>query len=363
MKKIVIDISRLHPKALKRGVGIYALNLFKAFQQLKDGNKYFLKRDGKKEIRADLIHYPYFDPFFLTLPCVGRIPRIVTVHDLTPLRFPQHYPAGVKGSIKWQIQKYLLKKVNAVIADSRNSKKDIVDIINYPEDKIFPIYLAVDEVYQKIEDKGWNMEIKEKYDLPDKFILYVGDLNWNKNLLGLVEVFSAISHPQHHSVRGKQPSAISLIFIGSAFSNENLKELKTLKKQIKRLKLSDDVRLLGFVPTNDLAVIYNLAALYIQPSFYEGFGLPVLEAMSCGCPVLSSNQASLPEVGGEAVEYFDPNKKGDLERKIRSLLINQKRLKELEKLGLKQAKKFSWRKTAEQTVKVYQKVFKNELKA
>ena len=355
MKKIVIDISQLHPAALKRGVGYYARNLYgslNAKNAKKNARKtrnvkYFLRKTQKEKYQADLIHYPYFDPFFLTLPRRRRTPIIVTVHDLTPLKFPKYYPAGIKGGIKWQVQRYLLKKVDAIITDSENSKKDIVDIIDYPEEKIYPIHLAVKKIFKPLVINHQSSIIKKKYHLPDIFLLYVGDLNWNKNLLGLIRAFSAISH---------QPSAISLILIGSAFENNNLIELKVLKKLINKLSLKKEVKLLGFVPTGDLVKIYNLATLYIQPSFYEGFGFPVLEAMSCSCPVLSSNQASLPEVGGKAVEYFNPSNKTDLERKIEYLLSNKINLKKLRKLGLEQAKKFSWRKTAEQTAKVYQKL-------
>lgn len=354
MKKIIIDIFQLHPQALKRGVGIYALSLYQGLKALKDGNEYCLKKNKGREKsgkKANLIHYPYFDPFFLTLPCRGRIPVVVTVHDLTPLKFPSHYPAGIKGRIKWQRQKYLLKKVDAIITDSQNSKKDIVEIIGYPENKIFSIPLAVSNEFRKLENGNWELGIKGKYHLPDVFLLYVGDLNWNKNVKSLVKTFYKLKDVDQN---------LKLVLIGSAFNNKSLKELKMLKKQIKRLKLNNDVKLFGFIPTKDLVKIYNLAILYIQPSFYEGFGLPVLEAMSCGCPVLSSNQASLPEVGGKAVEYFNPFKKDDLEMKLKSLVKNKLKLKKISKLGLKQAQKFSWKKTAEQTAKVYQKVLKNE---
>ena len=350
--KIVIDISQLHPAALKRGVGLYALSLFEALKALKDENKYFLRKTRKEKYEADLVHYPYFDPFFLTLPLTNK-PFIATIHDLTPIKFPQHFPCGLRGKIKWQIQKYLLKKVAAIITDSENSKRDIIEIIGYPENKIFPIHLAAGKEFGKIgklEIGNWKLEICKKYSLPEYFLLYVGDLNWNKNVKGLIRAISAISY---------QLSAISLVLVGSAFENKQLEQLKQLKQLIAQLELDEKVKLLGFVPTEDLVKIYNLAALYIQPSFYEGFGLPVLEAMSCGCPVLCSSQASLPEVGGRGVEYFNPYKKGDLEEKLILLFKNKNKLKDLSNRGLKRSKMFSWKKTALETAKVYRLISKS----
>lgn len=123
--------------------------------------------------------------------------------------------------------------------------------------------------------------------------------------------------------------------------------------------MQEEIIKLGFIPTVDLVKIYNLATLYVQPSFYEGFGLPILEAMSCGCPVLSSNQGSLPEVGSQAAAYFDPNSTGDLELKLTKLISNKNKLQELSIKGLKQAEKFSWQKTALETKKVYEQVKAN----
>jgi glycosyltransferase involved in cell wall biosynthesis len=343
--KVQINISRLHPVAFQRGVGFYTFNLFKALNNLKDGHQYLLEKKRKREVQADLIHYPYFDPFFLTLPRQRSKPTIVTIHDLIPLKFPRHYPSGIKGKIKWQIQRGLVKKVSAIITDSQNSKKDIIDIISFPPEKIFPIYLAAGKEFRKLEIGNWKLEIKEKYHLPENFLLYVGDLNWNKNLKAMMIAFKKLKIKN-----------LKMVFIGRAFKDEKLDELEELKGLMRELKLENDVRFLGFIPTRDLVAIYNLATLHVQPSFSEGFGLPVLEAMSCGCPVLCSNQASLPEVGGPGVEYFNPYKKGDLVKKLNLLLANKDKLKEFRLKGLKQAKDFSWKKTALATRKVYEKV-------
>jgi len=366
--RIVIDISRLHPAALKRGVGFYALNLFTALKDLHDDNEYLFKKQKAGQIWSDIVHFPYFDPFFLTLPIVKKTKIIVTVHDLTLLKFPDYYPSGIRGKIKWQIQKRLLKKADAIITDSRNSKEDINAIIGYPKDKIFVVNLAAGKEFTKLAignppagRTGWQLTIKEKYQLPDIFLLYVGDVNWNKNIKGLIKAFYQIKTQMVQPKAGRPRvenikttiQKLKLILIGSAFKNDNLFELHKIKKLIKELNIEREVKLLGFVPIEDLVAIYNLATLYIQPSFYEGFGLPVLEAMSCGCPVLSSNQASLSEIGGQSVEYFNPFNQKDFATKLINLLNNKNKLASLSSLGLIQAKKFSWERTALETKKVY----------
>jgi len=360
MKKIVIDISRLPKQALKRGEGIYAVNLFYALKRLKDENKYYLKRKESEYVNDfDVIHFPYFNPFFLNVSWFSNKPKIITVHDLTQIKFIKYYDVGFRGRLKWQIQKRFLKRAERIITDSKASKKDIIELTDYPKDKIDVVYLAAGDKYKKLDIppkaeafRRAGKIFREKYKIANKFILYVGDLNWNKNVEGLLKAFSpTTSH---------QPPVTDLVLTGSAFENNNLKELQEVKKLIKDLKLRDRVKLLGFVPKDDLVKLYNLALFYVQPSFWEGFGLPVLEAMKCGCPVLSSNKGSLPEVGGSAVEYFDPDKKGELADKIKALLKSRKKREKLAKKGLKQAEKFSWKKTAKETAKIYKKVLKNE---
>lgn len=344
--KVLIDVCKLPPYAFQRGVGVYALNLYRTLNKYRIGdNEYFLYKSNKQiHVKTDIVHFPYFDPFFLTLPLIKQRPTIITVHDLTPIKFPAYYPRGFKGELKWQIQKKLIQQVDAIITDSVVSKKDIVKIMNYPQEKIYSIYLAAGEEFKQLTG-NWQLAIKEKYHLPDTFLLYVGDANWNKNISGLLKAFYDVKTTD---------SKLKIILIGSAFKNDNLLELQEIKKLIKKLNIEKEVKLLGFVPIEDLVAIYNLAALYIQPSFDEGFGLPILEAMNCGCPVLSSNQGSLPEVGGQAVEYFDPNKNNELSKKITYLLNNKNKLNSLRILGLKQAKNFSWSKTAAETKKVYE---------
>lgn len=359
--KVGIDISPLKNANRFRGVGFYTKNLVEFLQKETKNNKKYsslkikiISEQCSNEAmeQFSLIHYPYFDIFFPTLPKNKNIPTVVTVHDLTPLVFPAHYPAGVRGKINWLRQKRNLKKTEAIITDSQKSKQDIVKIVGYPENRVHVVYLAPSFDPKKFKIENLKLKIKQKYHLPDNFVLYVGDVNWNKNVPGLVKACRKTGIPL--AIAGKQ--AVSKDYDQTHPENQDLvwlqKQYQVLstKYQEKEKKLF----LLGFVPEEDLAALYNLATVYCQPSFYEGFGMPVVEAMACGCPVVCSNQGSLAEIGGEAAAYFDPYKKGDLEKILKKAWEDKNLRKELSQKGLAQAKKFSWPKCAQETLSVYQ---------
>jgi len=361
MRKIraAIDVSPLKSGHRFRGIGFYTKNLVEALQGLVKNKRYarwqinLIESKGEKVEGFDLIHYPYFDPFFPTLPKRRKIPIVVTVHDLTPLKFSEHYPPGIKGKLRWFGQKSRLKKVDAIITDSQSSQKDIVKIIGYPEEKIYVVYLAPALGFKKLEKNNLphrlielKSKVKQKYHLPETFVLYVGDVNWNKNVPGLVKTCEKIGVPL--IIVGKQ--AISKNFNQEHIEN---RDLVWLQERAKRSKL---ISLLGFVPTEELIAIYSLATVYCQPSFYEGFGLPVLEAMAYGAPVVCSNQGSLPEVGGTAAVYFNPYQEKEMEEKLARILNDKSLRNRLIRAGKKQVKKFSWQKTAQQTIAVYQKI-------
>lgn len=349
MKIVALDISPLDSGHSLRGVGFYTKKLY----------SYFLKKNTFEEIRivffknnqipsdADLVHYPYFDPFFLTLPFSNKKKTIVTVHDLIPLLFPENYPRGVRGELKWQIQKMLLKKSKAIITDSINSKKDIKNIISFPEENIFPIYLAVDEIYRKIAKGEWEKYIREKYNLSSEFILYVGDVNFNKNILRLIQAFSLVK---------KSNKNIKLVLVGSAFTKKDLLEAKEIRKLIISENLEKEIIIPGYVNDEDLVKLYNLARLYVQPSLYEGFGLPLLEAMACGCPAISSKTSSLPEIGGESILYFDPMNISEISETILKILNNKELNNDFLSKEIIQAKKFNWENTINNTVDIYKKL-------
>lgn len=347
--KIGIDVSPLSTNHSVRGIGSYTENLKKSLTLYYSPSDFvFFNSRLPKDENVDVIHYPFFDPFFLSLPFSNSLRTVVTVHDLIPLVFPSHFPVGIKGKIKWNIQKLMLKKTAHIITDSVSSKKDIVRLSGIDEDRISVIYLAAGTEYKKkILKKERVLELREKYNLPDKFILYVGDATWNKNLPRLV--------------KAAQAAGVPLVLVGKVFTSEIADSENVWNKDLvevaKLAKENKNVIKTGFVEENDLVDLYNIAKVFIMPSLYEGFGLPVLEAMQSGCPVITTQEGSLKEVAGQAAHFVDPYSISSITDGIKAVYFSKNLQEALRKEGSKQAEKFSWKKTAEQTLKVYEKVF------
>lgn len=344
MIRIGIDLSPLNNQSKFRGIGKYTERLVNS---LRKNPEVFLV-DYPREKDIDIIHYPYFDFFFLTLPIFKPKRTIVTVHDCIPLAFPDKYPPGVKGRAKFLVQKTSLKSAAAVITDSESSKKDIVKFLNYPAGKIHVVYLAADSSFGLVKNEEDKEKTRKKYKLPKKFILYAGDVNYNKNLLSLIKAFNKIKEKA------------DLVFVGKSFENKNLKEVKEILSLIKEYKLENKVHFTGYVPDEDLKMVYNLASVYCLISFYEGFGLGVLEAMSCGTPVVTSNLSSLPEAAGEAALKVNPYSISEIANALNTLLENEKIRKEYIDKGFKRAGRFSWDRVARETVAVYKKTISNK---
>lgn len=340
--KVLITQKKLHPLSSTRGIGVYAKELTRSLQKKYPQDKFLATSDSTPLAGFDLIHYPFFDPFFLTLRLHRNIPTIITIHDLIPLKFASHFEIGIRGKLKWLIQRRLAKRVNHIITDSQSSKEDIVKILRVDQSKVSIIPLGPNQSGQapaRLANK-----IAQVYKLPPKYLLYVGDISWNKNIVGLIRAFDLL--PQRD---------LSLVLVGKAFaSSPNIREFKEIRRAIDKSVRAKQIMILGYVPSHHLPVIYSHATLYVQPSWYEGFGLPILEAMKFGCPVATSSRGSLPEIGGDAVAYFDPKK--DIVEVITSLLSSPQKLRDLSARAVKQAKNFSWEKTAEMTYQVYKQV-------
>lgn len=346
--KIAIDISPLQTGHKVRGAGFYLENLKRALIKYYPQNEYkFFTRGENLPENVDLVHFPYFEPFFLALPIYKKYLTAVTVHDLTPIVFKKHFPRGFKGELKWQMQRFALKRAEAIITDSNCSKKDIVKYIGVPAEKVFVVYLAAGEEFRKIERSEEKVNnLRKKYNLPERFVLYVGDVTWNKNLPRLIEAVKNIKVPL--VMVGK--ALVSEDFDGKNPWNSDLVKVQELAKN------DSIITRLGFIPTEDLVEIYNLATVFVMPSLYEGFGLPILEAMSCGCPVITTKEGSLGEVAGKAAYYVDGYSRESIENGIMKVFSDEKLRDELSKEGLKNIKKFSWKKTAEDTLTVYKNV-------
>ena len=345
--RVAIDVSPLKSGHQFRGIGAYTKRLVEALQLIKVANfEMELIEKGEIPKDCDLIHYPYFDLFFRTLPLMRKKRTVVTIHDTTPLVFPEHYPPGIKGRIRFGAQKLALKTVGGVITDSKNSRNDIAKYLNYSKEKIHIIYLAATDIFKPITDRRSLVTVKQKYHLPNQFVLYVGDVNYNKNILGLVKACKSIKTSL--VIVGKQ--SVQKKFDKSHIENQPLVQL------IKEYGKDQGVLRVGFVTGENLVGLYNLATVYCQPSFYEGFGLPILEAMACGTPVVTSRKASLSEIAGKAAVFIDPYDINDIANGLTVAIDDEDLREDLIERGLEQAKKFSWEKVANETYKVYQKV-------
>jgi glycosyltransferase involved in cell wall biosynthesis len=346
--RVAMDLTPLYSAHQFRGIGFYTKRLVEAMEKIapKKGIELeFIKStDNLLFIEADVIHFPYFSPFFLTLPGKKLTKSVVTIHDLIPIKYLEHYPPGIRGRLRWEIQKRRLKKIDAAITDSDYWREEIPKLTGYPKEKIFVIPLAAGKEFKKLPSHQIS-SIKHKYNLPDNFILYVGDVNWNKNVEGLIKAFAKSKIKIQN---------LKLVLVGKAFEDRNLKETNSILQLIKELNLINQTKILGYVPTKDLVAIYNLATVFCLPSFSEGFGLPVLEAMACGCPVVAGKTSGLPEICGEAAILVDPYDINDIARGIKKAIENKEKLVEK---GIRQAGEFSWQQTANLTLEVYEKVW------
>lgn len=348
--KIALDISPLQSGHKVRGVGFYLSHLKDALQRYYPEYSYVYFTNRKTlHHPIDVVHYPYFDPFFLSLPIRKRLPTVITVHDLIPIKFSSHFPVGLKGMIYWQINKQILRKADAIIVDSKSSKKDVINLVGIPEQLIHVVYLAAGEEFRKFSKGRWEVQLRQKYNLPDFFALYVGDVTWNKNLPRIIQA----------SLKANIP----LVLVGKSIVQESFDrdhpwnhDLVKVKELLLRYP---SVQALGFVSDFDLVALMNLATVLVMPSLYEGFGLPVVEAMQCGTPVITSREGSLPEVGGDAVYYVDAYNENAIAKGMREIFSNPKLQYELGRKGLERSKIFSWQKTAEGTLQIYNHVIKS----
>jgi len=344
--RIAIDITPLETGHKDRGVGIYTQLLIESLQKYESNHSYYFFTRGQKIPNIiELIHYPYFDPFFITLPFFYHKPTVITVHDLIPLVFPEHFPAGLRGRLKWRYQRMRLVRVSRIIADSESSKRDIERIAGFPEAQIDVVPLAASPKFGQVKDEAELARVKKQYHLPESFVLYVGDVNWNKNILGMLEAFSNIKY---------QISNIKFVLVGKAFIDRSA-EADAIHASINRLGIRDKVMTPGFVPSEDLLALYSLACVYIQPSHYEGFGLPVLEAFVCGAPVVSSRASSLAEIAGPAIAV-DPSDPQDIARGLlEAITMTHVKRKALINAQTKWVQRFSWERVAQQTIESYEK--------
>ncbi len=347
MKKITVAyITPPFAQHQGRGVGVYTRNLI---EELKRDHSITIKIATRQTIprECDIVHFPYFDPFFLTLPFFNQQPTIITIHDVIPLVFPDHFPVGIRGKIKWYIQKEIAAHANAIITDSQTSKTDIIRLMGLPSEKVIPIHLAAHSRFTQIKNEKKLDTIRRKHQLPQRFVLYIGDANWNKNLPRIVAAVKQIN--------------ATLVLVSQALGeNKNNSHPWNVSAQEAMKAIKGDRRFLtrSISDSDELVALYNLASVFVFPSLYEGFGLPVLEAMACGCPVVCSDEGSLKEIIGSAALIVDPYDINSIADGIGEIYFNESAQNIYSLAGFTQAKKFSWKKTAAATLNVYRSVLR-----
>jgi len=275
-----------------------------------------------RQLKVDAVLLPKnVAPFFTSCR------KFIVIHDMAYFeRQLNPYPLLDTLYMKTMIP-HSVRRANGVFAVSEHTKKDVIYYTKCDPDKITVAYEAADQMYKPVNDIDTLKQVKQKYNLPDKFILYAGSLSPRKNVVRLLKAFSR--------TRTKIPH--NLVLTGS----KSWKDSPIYKTMI-LLNLSSRINKLGFIEYNDMSALYNLADCCIYPSLYEGFGLPVLEAMQCGCPVITSNTTSIPEVAGDAALLIDPHDTSDIADAIHKILTDAGLREDLIEKGLLQAKKFSW---------------------
>lgn len=355
------------------GIGTYTENVLKNLISIDNFNKYVLYWSGEnyekfesnnitvrmasrryhrffqeyffpKDIKKDNIDIYHISQNGIGLSQNLNCLKIVTIHDLIPYIMPETVGKGYLLKFLRDMPR-IIDEANAIITVSEYSKKDILKFFPINSEKIFVTPLAADIMYKPLDKNACKEYLAKKYNIKSSFILYVGGFSARKNVSSLINAYEKISNEIDKDIKlvicGAKKDAI-----------ENLINMKL------NSKTSENIIFTGFISNEDLPIFYNSCEVFVYPSLYEGFGLPPLEAMSCGTPVITSNTTSIPEVVDNCAILIDPLDIDTLSDKLYKVLTNEVIKRDLSKTGLKHSKKFSWLKTAENTLKVYENVYK-----
>ncbi len=301
------------------------------------GNWHLAQAIQKYEL--DLIHDPNGIAPFLG-PAKGA-KRLVTIHDAFPYVYPKTHTRLDNWRFRWMLPS-AVKRADMVLTDSQNSRIDLIRYLNLPEDKIRVVACGVNGNFKPVPDSPERAQILARYGITSPYLLYIGGITPRKNISGLLEAYAQLRlrHPDLNLVIG----------------GKRQWQAGEIDTTFKRLGLENLVHFTGYVADEDLPALYSAAELFVFPSLYEGFGLPPLEAMACGTPVVTTNVSSLPEVVGDAALLVDPRYNKSLVEAIERGLNNKVLRAELRQKGLERAALFSWEKAASQTMKIYQEI-------
>jgi glycosyltransferase involved in cell wall biosynthesis len=291
-----------------------------------------LKRD-----RPELLHVQYTGPLFT------RVPLVVSVHDVSFLEHPQYFTRFRSTQLRLTVKR-TVEAAARVLTPSHFSRDAILRHYSIDERKVVVVPNAASPVFRPVERHAAAATVERKFGINDPFVLMVGDLQPRKNHIGLLKAFESViaARPQlrHH-----------LVFVGKETWSS-----KELHRAVEKSAVADRVHFTGFVDDQDLVYFYGACDLFVFPSFYEGFGLPILEAMACGRAVACSNVTAMPEVADGAGILFDPRSTADMARAISDVLLDQELRARLERLGVQRAAQFSWDLAARLTLQVYYEV-------
>jgi len=292
-----------------------------------------LRREG-----VTLFHAPHY-----VLPPLVTCRSVVTIHDCIHLMFPQYLPSRLALTYARTSITLASRRATRVLTVSESSKRDILRFVDVPADKIDVIYNAYDERFGVEPREEDVIRVRERYQLHDEFVLYAGNVKPHKNLERLIEAFDL--------VRKRGLEHLKLVLIGDEIS-----KYAALRRAVHSHQLHKYVRFLGYLPEETLAVMYRLAGVFVFPSLYEGFGLPPLEAMASGTPVVTSNVSSLPEVAGDAAVLVDPYRPEAIADGIERVLCDETLRRDLRARGLARARQFSWESSVTRVREIYGEV-------
>jgi Glycosyltransferase len=302
------------------------------------GEQIAIPMDLRREA-VDLFHAPHY-----VLPPLTPCRSVVTIHDCIHLRFPQYLPTAIGYAYARGQMWTATHKAARVMTVSEASKRDILRYFRIPESRIDVIYNAIDDRFWREPDSEEIERVRERYRLTDPFVLYAGNIKPHKNLERLIESF-------HLMRQDPELKGVQLLIIGDEIS-----KYATLRRAVHRYKLHKHVRFFGFVSDQTLAALYRLANVFVFPSLYEGFGLPPLEAMASGTPVITSNVSSLPEVVGDAALMIDPYEPAAIADAMRRVLTEPDLHADLRARGFARAREFSWERSIKRVRQIYDEV-------
>lgn len=373
--KIAIEAQRLFRKK-KHGMDIVALELIRHLQEIDYENEYFImvKPDEDNDIlsETDNFHiieisggpYPLWEQYYLpkalkkikpdilhctsnTAPLFTKIPLILTLHDILYMQkidFTKGTWYQRLGNLyrKWVVPR-IVHSCRKIITVSNFEKDEIDTFFSLPPHHVEVVYNSYNSHFRQTIKQESLQSYKQKYHLPERFILYLGNTHPNKNIVNVLKAMSLLHQENDEKIPLVMPD------IDKAF-------LKRILLEINNPGLKNFIYLTGYVPNHELKYIYNLATIFLYPSFYESFGIPILEAMACGTPVITSDKAAMPEVAHNSAIIIDPGKPTNITKAIKTLLTDPALYLHYKEAGLKRSSSFSWETTANQIMAIYKEV-------